>query len=589
MAKTWHLLAHDRAAIEELSQSLRLSPVVAQLLINRGLSDPVRARRFLDAPLTDLHPPGLLHGAVEAAERLHRAAAAGRRICIYGDYDTDGITGTAILWHALRLVGASVDFYLPHRMEEGYGLNRDALGQIARSGASLVVTVDCGIAGLEEAKEARRLGLELIVTDHHELKAELPEADVVVHPRHPAGAYPFGGISGAGVAFKVAWALSQKACGSDKVTPRFRELLLDGVGLAALGLVADVVPLHEENRVFVRHGLARLRKCPSPGIKALLDSAGLTDKGTLTAEDVGYRLAPRLNAVGRLGAARLVVDLLTTASEQRAADLARYLDEQNRQRQQLERRIAAQARDLLASQDLDQQPGIVLASADWHPGVIGIVAGRLAEEFARPVLLVALVSKSNGDGPVVVGHGSGRSVPGFALHQALQDCDDLLLSHGGHAAAAGLKVLPEQIDTLRDRFGDCAARHFPAGPTNPRLVIDAEVPLAALTSGLLRDIDRLEPYGSGNRRPLFLSGGLQVVGEPKSIGGGERHLSFRVRQQGTTMRAIAFNLAERCEELMASAGQCSLVFTPRVNEWQGFRRIDLEVHDFQAGPRAKLG
>lgn len=579
MNKTWHLLPHDSAAIEHLARSLNLSPVVAQLLLNRGVSEPEEARRFLNAPLTDLHPPAALPGAGEAAGRLYQAIRQNRRICVYGDYDTDGITGTAILWQALRLAGAQPDFYVPHRLEEGYGLNPEALGQIARSGTAVVVTVDCGITGLAEAEEARRLGLELIVTDHHEPGEQLPSAAELVHPRLPGRPYPFAGLSGAGVAFKVAWALCQQASGGEKVTPRFREYLLDAVALAALGLIADVVPLQEENRVFVRHGLRRLQQAPSLGLKALLEAAGLTGKKTLSAEDVGYKLAPRLNAAGRLGCARLVVELLTTTSSQRAVDLARFLDGQNQQRQQLERRILAEARELVENNGHGEASALVLASPEWHPGVIGIVAGRLAEQYARPVLLIAQNQ----------GHGSGRSVPGFALHEALRECGEHLLSHGGHAAAAGFKIRPESIDVFRDRFCTCATRQFPSGPAAPRLVLDAEVPLSALTMGLLNDLDRLEPYGSANRKPVLLAGGLQIIGEPRRLGVGERHLSFRVRQEGAAMRAIAFGMGERAEELMSAQGQCCLAFTPGINEWNGYRNIELTVVDFQAGAMAQLG
>ena len=599
-AKTWHLLAHDPATIGALARSVHVSPIVAQVLINRGLGDAAVARQFLNSPLGDLHKPELLPGAVAAAQRLHEAVRQGRRICVYGDYDVDGITGTAILWQAIRLVGGTADYYIPHRLDEGYGLNRRALRQIAQSGATLVVTVDCGISALEEAEEARQLGLELIVTDHHEFKPTLPCAAVMVHPRLPGGDYPYGGLSGAGVAFKVAWALCQLASGSEKVAPPMREFLLDGVALATLGLVADVVPLQAENRVFVRHGLARLEKMTSPGIRALLDVAGIGSKSPLLAEDIGFKLAPRLNAAGRLGSARLVVELLTTTAAPRAADLARHLDTNNQQRQTLERRILMQAREQVDADGLSEAPALVLASPEWHPGVIGIVAGRLAEQFARPALMIALTEartlandprREANDAPPapgLVGHGSGRSVPGFPLHEALQECGDLLIGHGGHAAAAGFRIHAEHLPAFRERFCAAVNRRFVGGLPPPRLTIDAEVPLQALTHDLLRDLDRLEPYGCENRRPLFLAGGLRVVGTPNKVGNGERHLSFKVRQEGTFLKAIAFNMGDRLDELMSADGACSVVLCPRINEWQGMRRIEIEVLDFQAGAQARL-
>ncbi|HYT93615.1 MAG TPA: single-stranded-DNA-specific exonuclease RecJ [Gemmataceae bacterium] len=579
--KTWHLLPHDDLAIERLARSLGVSVIVAQLLLNRNLTTPDAAVHFLKAPLTGLHDPLRLPGVKQAAERILSAAKQGRRICVYGDYDVDGVTGTAVLIHVLRLLGADAEFHVPNRLEDGYGVKVEALKRIAEGGAKLVVTVDCGIASIEEAEEARRLGLELIVTDHHEPKERLPAADVLVHPRLPEGAYPFGSLAGSGVAFKVAWALCQLASGSDKVSPAYRECLLNAVALVAMGTVADVVPLREENRIFVRHGLVRLQQGPSEGLKALLSAAGLDGK-PLSATDIGYGLAPRLNAAGRLGSARLAVELLTTTSPQRAADLARFLEEQNQKRQAVERGIYSSAREQAERYNAAGAPALVLSSTGWHAGMIGIVAGRLMDAFARPVLMIAL--GENG----APGAGSGRSVPGFKLHEALRECSEHLLSHGGHATAAGFKIAAPAVDAFRESFCSVAARHFTAGPPSPRVLIDAEVPLSALTPGLIESMKQLEPYGAGNPQPLFLAGDLQVVGEPRRVGGGERHLSFKVRQQSREMKAIAFGMGERLEELVAAEGKCSLVFTPRINEWQGWRSVELEVKDLQAGSRARL-
>ena len=590
VAKNWQLLPHDSAAVERLARELQLAPVVAQLLLNRGLGRSSAAKRFLDAPLTGLHPPELLPGVKEAADRLFDAVRQNRKICVYGDYDADGVTGTALLKTALELVGGRVDIYVPHRLEEGYGLNAEALGRIAADGGSLVVTVDCGIASIAEAEEARRLGLELVITDHHEFKAQLPAADVLVHPRLPGTVYPFSFLSGAAVAFKLAWALCQRACGGDKVTQRFREFLLDAVALAALGIVADVVPLHDENRILVRYGLSRLRQQPPTGLKALIEVAGLT-AADLKASDVGYKLAPRINAAGRLGCARLVVELLTTADADRALSLARYLEGENAKRQTLERDILRGARRMVEEGPLEDTPALVLASPHWHAGVIGIVASRLVDLYARPVLMIALRPESGeaSEGGELIGSGSGRSVPGLALHEALNACSEFLLSHGGHKAAAGFKIRAAHIDAFRRSFCACAARAFPAGMPTPTLTLDAEVPLAVLTPRLVQALDRLEPYGAENREPLFLAGDLQIEGEPRIVGKDERHLSFRVRQGRTTLKAIAFGMAERVKELVAAGGACCLVFTPKINEWMGRQSVDLVVTDFQAGARARLG
>jgi single-stranded-DNA-specific exonuclease len=584
--KTWHLLPHDFQAVERLAGSLRLSPIVAQLLLNRDIANPEQAQRFLAAPLAGLHEPELLPGMEEAVAGLLAAVRDQRRICVYGDYDVDGVTGTAILLTCLSLLGGNVEFHVPHRLEDGYGLNSDTLRVLAERGVRTVVTVDCGIASVAEADEARRLGLELFITDHHEPKGVLPRAAVLIHPRLPTGSngsasYPFGSLCGSGVAFKLAWALCKKHCGSPKVTPQLRDFLLDAVALAAMGTVADVVPLFEENRIFVRHGLARLKRQPSLGLQALLKAAKLEGRTKILAGDVGYTLAPRINAAGRLGTARLAVELLTTPSSQRAAVLADYLEHQNHDRQLLERRILQEAR-LLAEQFV-HLPALVLANASWHPGILGIVASRLVDEYARPVLMIAVREGQPH------GQGSGRSVPGFKLHEALEECTADLISHGGHAAAAGFRIEPDAIPRFRDRFCSVVTHQLGPEPKPHRLIIDAEVPLAALTTGLMESIQQLEPYGAGNPQPLLLADRLQVVGTPKRIGGGERHLSFRVRQEGRELRAIAFGMGDRVSDLLAQEGKCCLVFTPKLNEWQGYRSVELEVRDFQAGLEARLG
>jgi single-stranded-DNA-specific exonuclease len=577
--KTWRLHPHDAAAVERLARSLDASPIVAQLLLNRGIDDPDVARRFVECPLTGLRPPAELPGASEAADRLWQAARDRRRITVYGDYDADGVTGTAILVQALRHVGADVDFYVPNRLEEGYGLNADALRKLAEAGTKVVVTVDCGITSCDEAETARELGIELIVTDHHEPKESLPAASAIVHPRLP-GTATFGGLSGSGVALKVAWLLCQRASGSEKVEPRLREFLLDAVGFAALGLIADVVPLLDENRIFVRHGLRRLQAAPTVGICMLLEAVKVNSGAALRAEDIAFKVAPRLNAAGRLGCARLVVDLLTTPSAERARELTRFLEDQNLQRQSLERKILAEARAQIETNEIHRGSALVLASENWHAGVVGIVASRLTDLFGRPSLVIAI----NGD----LGVGSGRSVPGLDLSAALSQCGEVLASHGGHAAAAGFKVQRDRIDELRARFNEVVGWHRPNSTPAPELLLDAEVPLSALTPGLVAQLDRLEPYGAHNPRPKFLATDLQIVGEPRKVGGGERHLSFRVRQGTTNIRAIAFGCGERCDEIVSDSGRCCIAFTPRINEWNGNRSVEMDVADFRAGARTEI-
>ncbi len=574
MAKIWKLLLHDADRIATLSRELHVPAVLAQLLLNRGISEPAPARRFLEASLDGLHDPALLPGASEAAERIVRAVQDKRRIVIYGDYDVDGVTGSAILIECLKLAGADVRFYVPHRLDEGYGLNAAALETVRREEqADLVVTVDCGIASCDEARVARELGLELIVTDHHEFAAELPKADCLVHPRLPGGSYPFHGLSGAGVAFKVAWGIAQRLSGAVKVTPAFREFLIQSVSLAALGTVADVVPLHDENRVLVRHGLVSLKERPSLGLRELMATAELSEREKLDAEDIAFRLAPRINAAGRLGQARLAVELLTTRNEPRARELARYLTGQNEQRQTLERRIFKEAKELVEKEhDVDRDRAIVLGKRDWHAGVIGIVAGRLAEKFWRPVIMISL-----GD---PVGQGSGRSIPGFNLHEALHACRELLESYGGHAAAAGLKIRSENLTRFRAAFCEHAATKLVSQDLVEHLRIDAEVLLADITPRLVQTIENLAPFGAGNRRPLLMAANVELLGPAKRIGGGERHLSFQLRQDRSRVRAVAFGMGDRAEELMPGS-KYDVAFSPQLNTYQGFTRVDLHVKDFR--------
>jgi len=580
--RDWHLVPQDDAGLRRLSQMAKVPLVMAQLLWNRGVREPELARRFLHSPMSALHPPELLPGVPEASARIWAAIQARRKIVIYGDYDVDGTTGTAILMALLEKVGADVGYYVPHRLDEGYGLNADAVRKLAAEGKQLLITVDCGITSVKEAEVAREVGIELIITDHHEMKATLPNADVLVHPRLPDSKYPFAGLSGAAVAFKLAWAVAQRASNNDRVLPELREALLDLLGLTALGLVADVVPLQDENRVIVQHGLKRLVARPSIGVRALLTAAGFTDDKPVRAEDVSFRLAPRLNAAGRLGYAGFVVELLTTKSVKKAVEIATYLESQNGERQTIERKIVKEAKELVEAAGYDAAPAIVLGSTEWHPGVVGIVAGRLAEYYARPTLIAAL---KEGD---AASSGSGRSIVGFPLHEALMACDDLLLGHGGHAAAAGFRVEAAKLGELRERFAAHVAKFYPEGLPRPRLRLDAEVPLGSLTYGLMRDIDLLEPYGAENPKPRFLASGLKIEGEPRKIGVGERHLSFRVRQGQSVIRAVAFGMVDRLDDLMSGGGECSLAFTPKVNEWQGRTSVEIEVIDFRPTAVAPL-
>jgi len=580
MAKRWCIRPHDPDRIGRLQRSANIPAVVAQLLICRGISDPTVAREFLDPKLSNLRDPNLLPGCAEAAQRLHEAIQAGRRIVVYGDYDADGMTGTAILQKCLKLLGADVGYYVPSRIEEGYGLNHQAVRSLAKQNAQVIVTVDCGIASVDETETARELGVEMIITDHHEPGSELPRAAGVVHPSLPGQDYPFGGLSGSGVALKLAWALCQQASGAQKVSPRMREFLVSAVGLAALGTVADVVPLVDENRVLVHHGLEKgLRQHPMLGMATLMKLTGLDDKPRLQAEDVAFTLGPRLNAAGRLGQAQLAVELLITDRADRAEELAQYLNGLNETRQKLERSIylAAnkQAKEIF---DPAGDAALVLADRGWHPGVIGIVAGRLAEKYHRPVVLISWDQMG-----VKPGIGSARSVPGFNLHAALQACDEHLTTHGGHAAAAGLTIEESRLDAFRDDFRERASIEIAESERVAELHIDAETPLSAFTHKVVQQIENLAPFGQSNPRPLLCTSGVTLPEPPRTIGSGGRHLSMKLTQHGVTLRGVAFGGGDWLDDLSNLAAPIDVAFRPVINTFRGRHNVELHVVDWRNG------
>lgn len=586
-AKKWFLVRPDSEAVQRLtSDGIVQSPVLAQLLAARGLSDATAIRTFLDPRLTDLHSPLLLPGIEKACLAVEQSIARGDRICIHGDYDVDGLTGTSTLVLALRQLGARVGFHIPHRRREGYGLTVASIESHARDGQNLVISVDCGITAVEAARRARELGMGLIITDHHEMRAELPDALALVHPALPGSKYPFAGISGAMVAFKLAWALAMRACGSEKVTPEWTKILLQGLGLAALGAVADHVPLIDENRALVRCGLAHLDRHATPGIKALMDVSLARKDGQLRSEDVAFQLAPRLNAAGRLECARFCVDLFTEPEEAKAKRIAQILDEYNRKRRQIEADQTHQAKEMARAEESPLV--LVLGKVGWHPGLVGIVASRMVEEFHCPAYTVAIPPWDDESADEKLASGSARSAGGFPVQQALVECADLLVSHGGHRAAAGFKVLPENIPALNARLQDIARDYFKGTPPRAALCLDAEAPIDALTVEQVRQIDKLEPFGETNRSPLFLATDLKIVGEPKAVGATGTTVQLRVTQGGGVFQAVGFQLAERLEELKSGGGSLSLAFHPKIETFNGITRVKLHIRDFQPRSRPEV-
>jgi single-stranded-DNA-specific exonuclease len=585
-AKRWNIAPLDPDA-GELAGRLKTSPLIAQILLNRGVRDPDACRDFLTPSLKLLHDPALIWNLTAASERIAQAIRDKQRIAIYGDYDVDGITATSILWHAIRCLGGTAEFYIPHRIEEGYGLNADAIAQLCDNGVQLIISVDCGVTAIEPALVARSRGVDLIITDHHEWRHQegstdplLPDCHGVVHPRlanqslgGSTPAYPNPHLCGAGVAFKLAWGIGLAMNGAARVSNEFRECLLDATALAALGTIADVVPLQGENRVLAHFGLGGLRKTRLNGLRALIESAGLTGQ-SLDSFHVGFLLAPRLNACGRMGHARLAVEMLTSASEAKAKEIAAYLDAQNHARQAIEKQILEQALEQVAANgwDADSQRALVLGAENWHPGVIGIVASRIVERFHRPTVMLAI---NNGHA-----QGSARSISGFHLARALEACHDCLETHGGHEMAAGLKLQTARLDDFRAAFCAHAGQELTEDMLVSEIKIDAVAELRQITLGLLGDLARLGPFGHGNRRPLFVCRKVSVVSPPRRVGKASQHLQMQVRQADQCIKCIAFGQGDLADKLPPGT-QIDVAVEPSINEYNGRTSVQLEIKDLQ--------
>ncbi|MFA6133330.1 MAG: single-stranded-DNA-specific exonuclease RecJ [Phycisphaerae bacterium] len=561
--------AHPGAA--ELARGIGTAPLVAQILCNRNITDIPAGKAFLNPRLTDLHGPELLPGCVQAARLVAAAVAAKKRIVIYGDYDVDGMTAVAILDSVLAMVGADVHFYVPHRLEEGYGVNDEAVAKLAGEGAELLITVDCGISALGPLAAAKAAGMTVIVTDHHGAGSSLPAVDAIVHPSLPGGDYPNGDLAGAGVAFKLAWQIAREICGETRVDEAMRQFLLEATCLAALGTVADVVPLVGENRSLVVHGLRGLRHTKHSGLRALLKSADL-DGEKLDAYHVGFLLAPRLNACGRMGHARLAVELLTRATAEKSEQIAQYLAQQNTERQKVERAITAEAVEKVQQQGMDGEDCrvIVLADENWHGGVIGIVASRLVDRFDKPAILISL----NGDG----GQGSGRSIASFHMREALEACSAHLRNFGGHAMAGGLRIEREKVADFAAAMGEYARMHVSVAQLAPTLRIDAETTLAGLGYNIVEHLDRLAPHGQGNPPPALLIRRCKLVGQPRRMGKGGGVVSLVLSQGGTTMRAVGFGMGELADSL-AGVNFIDVVAQPVLNRFNGRCNVELQIKD----------
>ncbi len=564
----WHHLPCNDAEAATLSAALGVHPVIARLLCLRGLGDAEQAARFLNPSLDHLHDPFKLADMGLAVTRIERALAGRERIAIHGDYDVDGITSTVILRRALELLGGDVVHFIPERLRDGYGLQCAAIDRLHAEGVALIVSVDCGIRSTDAARRARELGVDLIVTDHHEPEGSLPPALAVINPKRHDCTYPDKNLAGVGVALKLVQALCERA-GKGKWLGAF-------VKMAAIGTLADVVPLVGENRVIARLGLASLSKGPhTVGLRALLDASGLTGK-TIDSYQVAFMLAPRVNAAGRMSTPDIATRLLLATDEtmgEEARALAQLLNDENLRRQQEEAELVAQARKAI---ETDPAVGahnvLVVGGAGWHRGVIGIAASKLVDAFHKPAIVLSV----DGD----LAHGSCRSIPAFDMLAALEHCSDVFLKFGGHKQAAGLTMEAARVPEFRARINAYADEVIEPDQLRPRLRIDGPLTLRSITPELMRDLDSMGPFGMSNPRPVFHASGVEIVDGPRTLK--ERHLKMTFSQDGKRFRAIAWRAAERADFLTRNRGGMNLAFSLEKNEFQGETYLELNVADFKA-------
>ncbi len=563
----WDTVNCDDAAAETLAAALKISPIVARLLCQRGLSDPELADRFLNPSLDHLHDPMLLADMGVAVDRILRAIAQQEKIAIHGDYDVDGVTSTVILRRALELLGGHVIHFIPERLKDGYGLQPAAIERLHADGVALVISVDCGIRGAEAGRRARELGVDLIITDHHEPDTELPPALAIINPKRADCSYPDKNLAGVGVALKLVQALCRRA-GRDKLMPGF-------IKIAAIGTLADVVPLVGENRVIAKLGLELLTKGPHKvGLRALIEVCGLTGK-TIDSYHIGFMMAPRVNAAGRMSSPDIAARLFLADDEALAEEvrqLALQLDGENVKRQEEEAEILAAARKIVQSDpEVGARSILVVAGEGWHRGVIGIVASKLMDTFHRPAIVLSVE-----DG---IAHGSCRSFSRFDMLGALERCAHLLTRFGGHKQAAGLTLDASRIRALRLAVNEVADETLGPDDLMPRLRIDGGLAFREITGGVAAGIVSLAPFGAGNPRPVFAARGVEIVDGPRKLK--ERHLKMSLKQQGRIFRAVAWRAAERHDYLTEHKAALDVAFSLEQNHYNGNTYLELTLADLK--------
>lgn len=564
--QNWQVVeTHDADKVESFAQELNSSHVLARVLLNRGIDAVEDARRYFIPKIEHLHDPFLMTGMTAAVERIGQALRDREKILVFGDYDVDGTTATSLLLLFFKGLGHPVDYYVPDRLSEGYGVSEKGIRFAHEKGAKLMITVDCGITAVSEIEVARESGLDVIVCDHHEPGPRLPRAVSVLNPKREDCSYPFKELAGVGVAFKLLHGLQQHMKLDEAP-------LFDLLYLVAIGSAADIVPLVDENRVFVRLGLRQLGQSTlNIGLRAMFDVTSLTGKDIGTGQIV-FVIAPRINAAGRLGDAGRAIRLLTSDDEEFVKETAAILETENKSRREIDERMLREALELIYQKgDTGEESIFVLHSENWHPGVVGIVASRIVDKYFRPAILIAT---ENGRG-----RGSARSVPGFDIHAALKQCDDLMLEFGGHKYAAGLSVETDNIPKLRERLSAVASELLTDDMKKPLLRIDSELAFRDIDAMLLKLLHKMAPFGPRNTRPTFLTRGVEIVGTPAIVG--RNHLKFKVRQNGVVMDAIGFDLGDKKYRISSGERNVDLVYVVDENEYQGRKTIQLRVKDLR--------
>jgi single-stranded-DNA-specific exonuclease len=564
MTKRWNLLAANAAIAEQLQQQLKISPVLCRILAQRGITTYEEAKAFFRPALTSLHDPWLMKDMDKAVDRIGTAITRKEKILVFGDYDVDGTTAVAAMYQFLQCIidPALLDFYIPHRYREGYGVSRAGIEFAAANGFSLIISLDCGIKSVELVAYAASLGIGFIICDHHLPDTELPAAIAILNPKQPGCPYPYKELCGCGVGFKLMCALAQRYGLPEETYLRHLDLL-------ATAIAADIVPMTGENRILAWHGLQQINTAPCPGIRALIDLGGIQKK--LTINNVVFVIAPRINAAGRMDDARKAVLMFVEKDPARAMELASQLHSDNSDRKEADSSITGEALEMIrADENMLNRSSTVVYSEHWHKGVVGIVASRLTESYYRPTVVLT----RSGD----VAAGSARSVAGFNLYEAIHACRNHLLGYGGHFAAAGLTLLPENVDAFSRQFEEVVSSTIDPQLLIPEIPIDAEISFPEIKQSLFAIMGQMEPFGPENTRPVFISKGVSESGFSKIVK--EQHVRFVLKQRGSTLSGIGFNMAEKFP-ILQQRQPVDIVYTIDENEWNGTTTLQLKVIDLR--------